>query len=156
MTTLLVKLSITRKKWAVQSTMERRLSSAYEPNRYARFWSTTEELLLCVQIRILNVFNIWSINSFQLNFELMQIWYHPEYRRTEHMFRASVETVRDNSTFLSQHPEELLREGKFAKIPWMTGVNSAEGLVWMYRKLLCLNMLEYSIHLMRHLWQFLL
>ena len=32
--------------------------------------------------------------------------------------------------FLPESPKQLIREGRFQKIPWMTGVNSADGLTY--------------------------
>lgn len=43
-------------------------------------------------------------------------------------YAPSVEAVVDKGTFLPDQPIELLKRGEFAKIPWMAGVDSEEGL----------------------------
>lgn len=39
----------------------------------------------------------------------------------------SVESVESDDRFLAEHPMEIMQNGKFAKVPYMLGVNSADG-----------------------------
>lgn len=64
------------------------------------------------------------------------MWYKADRRRKELLFVPTIELEGSQDAFLTKNPNEMLAAGDFAKIPWMSGVNSAEGLIWMYRKLL--------------------
>jgi len=44
------------------------------------------------------------------------------------IFGPTVE-VQSKSTFLSAHPREIIKAGKQSRVPWMTGMNSHEGLL---------------------------
>ena len=57
-----------------------------------------------------------------------------EITRKDELFLPVVEKINDNQTFLAEHPKKLLKDGNFAKIPWLTGINSAEGLLVAVRK----------------------
>ncbi|CAG7835930.1 unnamed protein product [Allacma fusca] len=46
-----------------------------------------------------------------------------------HWFRPSVEAIDDEEAFLTQHPLDAVKEHKFHRIPWMSGVNAHEGLI---------------------------
>ncbi|OXA51774.1 esterase E4 [Folsomia candida] len=47
------------------------------------------------------------------------------------IFKPSVEVdIRDGNTFLAEKPTEMAKRGDFTKVPWVTGVNSEEGLVF--------------------------
>ena len=50
------------------------------------------------------------------------------------LFVPTVETVKDERTFLGEQPEEVLKSGDFNKVPFLTGVNSHEGLIASARK----------------------
>lgn len=43
-------------------------------------------------------------------------------------YAPSVEAVIDENTFLPEEPIKMLREGNFAHVPWLNGVDSEEGL----------------------------
>jgi len=43
-------------------------------------------------------------------------------------YAPSVEAVIDDTTFLPYEPLEMLKNGSFAKVPWLTGVDSQEGM----------------------------
>ncbi|CAL8090407.1 unnamed protein product [Orchesella dallaii] len=43
-------------------------------------------------------------------------------------YAPSIEAIQDETTFLPESPLEMLKKGKFAHIPWMTGVDREEGL----------------------------
>jgi len=46
------------------------------------------------------------------------------------VFVPSVEKLeKDVHSFLVEYPEEIMRKGTFNKVPWITGVNSEEGLI---------------------------
>jgi carboxylesterase type B len=45
------------------------------------------------------------------------------------VFVPSVETIHGPQSFLVETPEQILKKGNFSKIPWLTGVNSEEGLI---------------------------
>jgi hypothetical protein len=44
------------------------------------------------------------------------------------MFGPTIEVIDDKHAFLSEDPLITLQKGNFQKIPWITGVNSHEGL----------------------------
>ncbi|XP_069668717.1 esterase FE4-like isoform X2 [Periplaneta americana] len=51
-------------------------------------------------------------------------------RMVAFIFLPTVETVAgDQETFLPAHPQELISAGKFQHVPFITGVNSQEGLI---------------------------
>jgi len=57
------------------------------------------------------------------------------------LFSPTVETVNDSSTFLTDHPRRLLKEGRVANpVPWVVGVNSEEGLIYAASKSLPLSL----------------
>lgn len=43
-------------------------------------------------------------------------------------YAPSIEAVNDDTTFLPEAPIEMLKKGDFAHIPWISGVDSEEGL----------------------------
>jgi len=43
-------------------------------------------------------------------------------------FAPSIDMVKDDENFLPESPLDLLKKGKFARIPWLTGVDAEEGL----------------------------
>jgi len=49
-------------------------------------------------------------------------------------FGPTIESVMNNNTFLPAHPLELMKSQKINKVPWMTGVNAEEGLVYLIRE----------------------
>ena len=49
-------------------------------------------------------------------------------------FLPVIEAVDDENSFLIEHPKKSLEDGKSAKVPWLTGINSAEGLLIAIRK----------------------
>jgi carboxylesterase type B len=47
------------------------------------------------------------------------------------LFAPTIERVNDSLAFLTDHPRVLLEQGKVANpVPWITGVNSEEGLIY--------------------------
>ncbi|CAG7822766.1 unnamed protein product [Allacma fusca] len=48
-------------------------------------------------------------------------------------YSPSVETIIDDDTFLHANPYRILKSGNFSRVPWLTGVNSEEGLVYSAR-----------------------
>lgn len=52
------------------------------------------------------------------------------------LFRPSIE-VDSPEPFLSKKPSDILKSGDFAKVPYITGVNSGEGLLYMIGKNQC-------------------
>lgn len=45
------------------------------------------------------------------------------------LFVPTIERFVDEETFLSEHPQVLLKEGRFNKVAMIAGVNSEEGLL---------------------------
>lgn len=52
------------------------------------------------------------------------------------LFKPSLELVQNDNTFITESPFRLLAQGKFAQVPFMTGVNSHEGIIFSASKLL--------------------
>jgi carboxylesterase type B len=49
------------------------------------------------------------------------------------IFAPTLEAVVDENTFLSKHPHKILESGEQNDVPWMTGLNSDEGLLFTAR-----------------------
>ena len=52
----------------------------------------------------------------------------------EDAFIPTIETVMHEDTFLPAHPLQMIKNGSLARIPWMAGVNSDEGLYLIARE----------------------
>jgi len=50
------------------------------------------------------------------------------------LFHPSVEVIEDGA-FLTAHPYDLIRSGKVHDVPWLSGYNADEGLLFIARKL---------------------
>lgn len=46
------------------------------------------------------------------------------------MYGPIVEQVKDEKAFLTEEPETLLKEGNFNHVPWISGINSADGIIF--------------------------
>ena len=56
------------------------------------------------------------------------------------IFAPSIEAVVDQNTFLHKHPYEILKAGEQNDVPWITGLNSDEGLLFT-ASMNCMNIL---------------
>jgi carboxylesterase type B len=45
------------------------------------------------------------------------------------VFNPSIEVVKDENTFIAEHPEDIIRKGDFSKVPWIAGITEQEGLL---------------------------
>jgi len=51
------------------------------------------------------------------------------FREREHLFAPTVEVIQKDA-FLPGHPYDLMRSGKVNAVPWMSGYNADEGLIF--------------------------
>ena len=65
--------------------------------------------------------------------ELCMLQYLP--RPAIAIFAPTAEAIDDEDTFLSDSPLNLVQQGKFRPIPWLTGVLADEGLIFSAGKL---------------------
>jgi hypothetical protein len=55
--------------------------------------------------------------------------------RTEFsLYGPTVEAINDEKTFLGEEPINILKSGNFMRIPWIAGVNSADGVLFAASK----------------------
>jgi hypothetical protein len=53
-------------------------------------------------------------------------------------FKPTVEMENKEDVFLPDEPIELITRGKFQKVPFLTGVNSSEGLLCLRGNISCI------------------
>jgi len=62
------------------------------------------------------------------------------------IYAPSVESVLDENTFLTDEPYSLMKNGGIVnKVPWLTGVNADDGLIYSAS-----NNLTYTINIFLH------
>ena len=64
-----------------------------------------------------------------------QVFWDFQFPDLDDLFLPVVETIDDEEAFLTEHPTSILERGDYDQVPWMTGVNSAEGLFIAIRKI---------------------
>lgn len=52
----------------------------------------------------------------------------------------SIEVIKDEDAFLTEEPIELLRSGRYSKVPFLAGYNYDEGLLHSTCKLMFISM----------------
>jgi carboxylesterase type B len=59
------------------------------------------------------------------------------FRPRDALFAPTVEIIQEGA-FLPAHPYDLIRSGKVNAVPWMSGYNADEGLIFLGSKALCI------------------
>ncbi|CAG7822764.1 unnamed protein product [Allacma fusca] len=109
------------KAWAMTKdpgSQARKLGSMFHcPTR------TSEELVSCLK-------HVDPQRLVQVHQAAMSVVRHPH-----DSYLPTIESVKRPDTFISDYPLNLIARGSFNKVPWMSGVNSAEGLLNLARLL---------------------